>query len=851
MTLQISLAWRYLRGRALRTLLTTLAVVFGVFVIFAMNVMLPTITRSMFISVQAAEAAADFTLTHAGGGSFSPDKIPELEAIDGVRAVSPTLTRSLGLPADFYDDNPQKTDMVRTISLVGVDPARIRSIRSFSLEAGRFLEPSDRASAVITQTFADYLGAKPGMRFRIPTVNGVAELAVVGIMPPQIGSGGEEVIVALAQAQDMTGEPGKVNAISVGMSDPTAKPAVRTDIEMKIREVMGDDISVNNALSGPEAYASIQLAQTVFNVFGVLALFMGGFIIFNTFRTVVAERRRDLGMLRALGAGRRTVVGIILAEGLIQGFAGSAAGMALGYAVAAGALRLISPILGKFVSLQIGAPTVPPLLILACLVLGIGTSLIAALVPALAAGAVTPMEAMRPAAVESGITGKAGIGFTAGAAALLAAVAALFSGRQALIVPAGFLFLAGLAFMAPTLSGPIAALFGRVAEAVSAKGGTRDIARGNLARHPSRAAATASSTMIGLAVIVAAGGLLSSLIMPITDMFRKSLGSDYLFLPPSIMMWNSDVGASPQFARDLRAIDGVKEVATMRYASSTAGNQAVSMIGIDPAEFPMVSGLHFMEGNESSYKEIAGGRSLIANGVFLMSTGAKVGGSVSLTTLTGPAEYRVAALATDMLNMKAAAAFISQDLLSKDFGRTEDVLIQLNLAAGADAAAAESAIKAVSAEYPQFMLIRGQAYFQSMADMMGAALAGIVLLFAFLSLPSLIATINTLSIGVLERTREIGMIRAVGGSARQIRRMVLSEALLLAGIGTTLGILGGLCLSRSMVTALKDMFPLGYTFPWVGILAAALFGLGFGALASLIPARQAVKLQIVQALRYE
>jgi putative ABC transport system permease protein len=208
MTLQISLAWRYLRGRMLRTILTTLAVVFGVFVIFAMNVILPTVTKAMFISVQAAEAAADFTLTHATGGSFPTEKVAELDTIDGVRAVSPTLTRVIGLPADFYDTDPKKTDTVRTLSLVGIDPERVRGIRSFSLEAGRFLEPSDAAAALISQAFADFLGIKQGMEFRVPTVKGVVGLTVVGIMPPKIGSGAEEVVVTLSQAQEMAGEPG-------------------------------------------------------------------------------------------------------------------------------------------------------------------------------------------------------------------------------------------------------------------------------------------------------------------------------------------------------------------------------------------------------------------------------------------------------------------------------------------------------------------------------------------------------------------------------------------------------------------------------------------------------------------
>jgi putative ABC transport system permease protein len=850
MILQLSLAWRYLRGRKLRTFLTTLAVVFGVFVVFAMNLILPTVTKAMFISVQGANAVVDFTVIHVTGGSFPAGMLPDLATIDGVRAVSGALTRNVGLPAEFYDHDPKKTDKITTIALVGVDPRAARELRTFALESGRFLDQADTTAAVVTQTLADAIDVEPGKGFRIPTVEGIVELTVVGILPPQLEGGGEEVIVTLAQAQRMAGEPGRINAIGIGISDPTANQAARTAIETGIKSVIGSDYRINSSISGPEAFASIELAQTVFNVFGVLALFMGGFIIFNTFRAVVAERRRDIGMLRAIGASRATVIGTILAEGLMQGLAGSIAGIILGYLVVLGALSLLSPVLGRFIRLDMGTPTASPILILECLALGTGTSLLAALIPARSAGRTTPMEAMRPAVVESGFVRKIGINAIIGAVALAATAAALFSGKPSLIVPGGFLFLAGLALAAPALVGPFAGLFGRLLGLLS-RSGTQDVAKGNLKRQPSRVAATASSTMIGLAVIVAAGGLLSSLIMPITDLFQKSLGSDYLFIPPSVMLWNSDVGAGPQFAQRLREIDGVKNVATMRYAPSTAGSQAVSMIGIDPEAFPRVSGLHFMEGNESAYKTIASGRSLIANGVFLMTARVRVGETVTLSTLHGPAEYRVAALATDMLNMKAAAAFVSQSALETDFGKAEDVLIQLDLSPGADEDAAEEAIKATAAEYPQFMLIRGRAYFDTMKDLMGAAFAGLFLLFALLALPSLIATINTLSIGVLERTREIGMIRAVGASRKHVRGMVLFEALLLAAIGTVLGILGGLYLSTSIVSALKDMFPLGYAFPLAGILSAAFFGLAFGALASLIPARQAARLEIVEALRYE
>ncbi len=283
MTLQLLLAWRYLRGRKLRTFLTTLAVVFGVFVIFAMNLILPTVTRAMFISVQGANAMVDFTVTHATGGTFPADMLSTLMRIDGVRAVSGTLTRNVGLPADFYDKNPKKPDKITTISLVGVDPEAARALRTFALESGRFLDQTDTTAAIVTQTLADAIDVKPGTGFRVPTVEGIVELTVVGVLPPQLEGGGEEVIVTLAQAQRMAGEPGRINAIGIDISDPTADQAARTTIETEIKAVMGSDFRINSSVSGPEAYASIELAQTILNVFGILALFMGGFIIFNTF----------------------------------------------------------------------------------------------------------------------------------------------------------------------------------------------------------------------------------------------------------------------------------------------------------------------------------------------------------------------------------------------------------------------------------------------------------------------------------------------------------------------------------------------------------------------------------------
>ncbi len=292
-------------------------------------------------------------------------------------------------------------------------------------------------------------------------------------------------------------------------------------------------------------------------------------------------------------------------------------------------------------------------------------------------------------------------------------------------------------------------------------------------------------------------------------------------------------------------------VSTFRYGTSNTHGLAVSLIGIEPDAFQEVSGLIFTEGSASAYAELTEGRALIVNGPFMVATQTQVGETVELLTPTGRVTYRIVAAATDLLNAKLTTAYLSQANLQADFGVTEDVFLQLNLRETADRELAGAQIKALTSAYPQFKVISGADYYQSLMGMMNAAFYGIYLLFAILAFPSLIAMLNTLTISVIERTREIGMLRAVGATRQQIRALVLAEALLLAAIGTVFGILGGLYLGYVFVTAIEVMFPMGYYFPLSGILAASVIGLLFGGLAAIIPARQAAGLKVVEALRYE
>jgi len=850
MNLQLTLAARYLTGRKLRTTLTTLAVVFGVLLIFGMNTVLPTMIAALQANVQGAEGEVDFSITNVSGGSFPLDIGERVRDIDGVRAVSASLNRTINLPPDYLDGDPSRADALIAVNLVGVIPEEARSVRAFHVLAGRYLEDSDAASALISQTLADAFNVDVGETIHLPAASGLTDLTVIGILPAHVLSGNEEVLVNLPQAQKMAGGLGVVNLIDLNV-EAFAGEERRAEIQRAIESTLGEGYQVGTLMSGDELFATMEMGQLALSLFGALALFMGGFIIFNTFRTIVAERRRDIGMLRALGATRGTVIGTILTEGLLQGIIGSAIGLVLGYLLAIGIIKVAQAPMSLFINLKLGQPVISPALIGISILLGVGVTVMAGLIPALNAAKITPLEAMRPSLAEGIYKRQTGKGFFIGLVLLVITVAAILSGQAVLIVPGGILFLVGLVLVAPALVRPFASLFGKMTALATARQGIGDLAQSNLTRQPSRVAVTASASMLGLAVIVAAGGLVTSLSGTLFDQIRNSLGSDYLFISPSVALWNSNMGASPELAENMRQVDGVEAVSTFRFVATHSNGFAISLLGIEPEAFQKVSGLDFRQGDESAYADISSGRAMIVNQAFQLTTGTEVGDTLELLTAEGRVPYKIVAVGSDMLNAKVTTAYISQANLLADFGGAEDVFIQLNLSAGADRAASGEQIKALAYDYPQFKLISGAEYVDAMEAQASAAFSAIYVVFAVLAFPSLIAMLNTLTIGVLERTREIGMIRAVGGTRKQVRNMVVVEALLLAAIGTAFDILGGLYLGYVFVTGIKVIFPMGYFFPLSGILAAIAFGLLFGVLAALLPARQAAHMDVVAALRYE
>ncbi len=855
MGFQFALAARYLWGRKLRSFLTTLAIVIGVMVIFGMGTVLPTMMESFQQNLLALSGQADVTITSKTGEAFSARTLDKVAAVSGLRSLAGSISRPVNLPPNFYGPDAS----VPSLTLVGIDPEAGPLLHDYTTTEGRFIKDGDGNRAVIRRSLADQLGLQIGDTLRMPTTEGVVRLEIVGLRPGVALAGGEEVLIPLDQAQKLLAMQGQLNVIEANLE--TTDEAQRQTIIDQVQAQLGNGYSINALMSGSELFASIGMAQAAFNALGFLTLFMGAFIIFNTFRTIVAERRHDIGMLRAIGASRGTIVGLIMSEGLVQGLVGTALGLVLGYLMGAVIMQGAGTIAQQFLSIRMGLPVIQPALVITSVVLGVGVTLVAGLIPALTASRVTPLEVLRPMAGDKSQR-ISRVATVVGALMIVFALVGLLSGVFALVALGGLFILVGLVLVGPALVKPLARVLSGLVALAIARDGTGELAQGNITRQPTRSAITASATMIGLAIVVGAGGLMFSLNGSLMSMFRKTMGSDYMLIPPSVSIWEGNVGATTILADKIRSVPGVGTVSTLRYAQSEfptsaargTGTVEFSVLGIDPPTFREVSGMDFTDGDpEQAYAALSAGRAIILNGILAVQSGVKAGDTVTLSTPQGQLDYQVVAVGSDVLNMKINTAYISQATMREDFNKVEDIFVQINLAQGADVAEVESRLQTIVDDYPQFRFVSTREYLAEFGTQFDAMFAGVYVLLALLSVPSLIAILNTLAIGVIERTREIGMLRAIGAARGQVRRMIVVEALLLAAIGTAFGLLGGLYLSYLMVAGLgaSGVFQMDYSFPLASILAAIAAGLLFGVLAALFPARQAAQMEIIKALRYE
>lgn len=845
MSFSLQMALRYLWGRKLRTVLTTLSVVFGVMIIFGMNGFLPGVMESFNRSIATTLQQSDLTITSQSRGVFDEGTVGEVAAEAGIQAATGSLVRALLLPEEMQLAT-QAGEPVGNLVVNGIDPASFPAVHALDIVAGQALSSTGSGMVLISEALADKAGLQPDSILRLPSVNGQLPLRVAGVYASQPSPGSENIYLGLTDAQSLFGLEGQINLIEARFKAGTDGQSARNAVLLRL----GDGFKAGGNESGSEFSSAVQIGMMMMNLFGVMALVMGGFIIFNTFRTVVSERRRDIGMLRALGASRRTVIGLFLVESGVQGVIGTLAGLAAGYLMVVGLNAVVSPVARELWQLDLAQPAFPVRIFLTPVVLGIGVTVLGGLQPALTATRITPLEALRPIlpASERVTSRNKAI---AGLVLIALAAAGLLSGNTGLVSLGAVVFMIGLVLVGGLLVRPIATVFGGLLQMIYAREG--QIARGNLIRQPGRANVTASAMMISFAVLVAMASLVASALISVTNYVEKSLSADYLVMPQSQVLGGANIGATSDMARQIGDTEGIAAVTSLRLAATQAEGIDLQVIGIDPASYPQLSGLVFAAGDEQlAYRDVGGGRAFIANGLFTSQAGLQPGDMAVFQTPDGPREYRLAGIATDYLNAKLATAYISQANLAADFKISTDVMVMADRAEGTDSEQVQAALNEVIASYPAYSVFSAEDWRERMVGSLVARMGTSYILMILLGIPSLIALVNTLGINIIERTRELGLLRAVGATRRQVKRMITAESLLLSAAGTAFGILAGLGMGYAVILGLNSGgFVLDYIFPFQGILAVIAAGLLFGVTGALIPARQAVRMNLIAALRYE
>jgi putative ABC transport system permease protein len=667
--------------------------------------------------------------------------------------------------------------------------------------------------------------------------NGPASYTIVGITG--FGSsdnlaGATLVSFDLATAQQVVGKPGFVTEIDVSAAPGTSSEALLSAIGSRLPKGL-------EVVTGAEAAAQManQVSQglsqfnTILLVFAGIALFVGAFLIFNTFSILVGQRTRELALLRALGASRRQINASVLGEALFTGLFGSVVGLGVGVGLAAG---LYSGLSALGVSLPRSALQFEARTAIVGLVVGTTVTLVSAILPALRAGRVPPSAGLREDSVvqETSLRRRATVGSAVLAAGIAILAGGLFghAGIAAVGAGAAITFI-GVAMLAPFAAVPLVRVLGRPLPALAGVSGT--LGRENAARNPRRTAATASALMVGLALVAAIATLGQSATASFNGLFDKSVKADYVLTA-------SGFGTiSPAAENTVRSVPGVLAVSPIRTARWHLGSVGKDVTGIDPVGGPQVLNLEIVTGSAGA---LAYGEVLIDNSV-AKSDHYKVGQVLPMGfAATGVQHVYIGG--TYKTNPFLGNYTVSAQLIAANVTQAQDDAIALRTADRSPATTA--ALKAALGSYGNVKVDTAAQFKSDQKKQLGTILGIVYALLGLSILIALIGVVNTLALSVMERTREIGLLRAVGMQRRQLKRMIRGESVIVSLIGAILGLILGVGLGSAVVSALSKSFITTLAIPVPTIITVLILATLFGVIAAVWPARRAAKLDVLRAI---
>jgi putative ABC transport system permease protein len=703
--------------------------------------------------------------------------------------------------------------------------------------------PRSAGEIAIDSTAAEDSGYRIGDTVRLLTPGSPIEAELVGVF--RFGSSGGLAGATLtafdtATAQELLLEPGEFTSISIDGEDGVSNDELRD----RVAAALPGDLEVNTKDEQLEEEAgAVEQGLNFFNiillVFAGVALFVGSFMILNTFSMLVAQRTRELALLRALGASRRQVTRSVLGEALVVGTLGGLIGMGVGVLIAL-ALRAAFAAFG--LEIETGGLVFLPRTAVWAMVIGIGVTLFAAYLPARRASRVPPVAAMRDdiAMPQRSLKWRTVAGVVLGLIGVLTLVGSLQAGGQeaASLVGLGvFVTIVGAIVLAPVLSKPAVGALGALYPRMFGTVGR--LARDNAQRNPRRTAATSSALMIGLALVGAFGVLAASINTSVGALIDRALGADYVVSTAQQLPFGAGV------AEDLESLEEVSSVTRTRFGQVQVEGGTNFITAVDASNFDESIAVEFT----------AGGLEGLPEGILVDEPTADgkdvgVGDSLTVTFVSGDeAELPIAGIYE--FNGALGPYVVSLETWEANGGDTRDSFLYVNLADGVEPADAQPVLEETLTAYPNLDLLDQAGFADQQRSQVNQLLFLIYALLALAILIAVLGIVNTLALAVIERTREIGLLRAVGMSRRQLRRMVRLESVVIslfgAALGLGLGVLFGVLLQQSLAGQGVEQL----TIP-IGSLVIFLVVAGvIGVLAAIWPARRAARLDVLRAITTE
>ncbi len=837
------LAWRSLRARPLRAFLSTVGIALGVAVLFAGLATNAGIDASVDSTVRGLLGRADLRVAALGEGGLSAETVRTIGSTPGIAVAAPALERRTYLQAAV--PGAVGAALPPPVTVLGVDPATEALLRDLPLIAGSQLADPDESSALITQGLAEQDGLHLGSPVTVQSAGDPVTYRVVGILAgdgPITGAFGRTMVVPLRTAQAAFGQTG-VTRVDIGLAEGVDTSAVSRDLESRL-------VTEPYVLSAPRDLAVTLRASTAdfqatTALIAAIALFVGAFLIFNTLSMTVGERIREVGLLRAAGATRGQVTWFMLAQALVLGVVGSLLGLAIGALLAAGMVAYV----GTIGSVTLARPALPPEALIVGFLVGLMVTLAAAIEPARRAGRIQPVEALKTRLdLPSGQ--RARLRWLAAVFVAVALVGVIVWPRgadgagviQALVVYAILL----IATMLIPFVLPATARMAGVPFAILFRFEER-LARSSVVRDKSRTALTLGGLTVGLAMIVALGG--------VGQHARAAAGAWIADVIPGELVMTSirPIGTEEGVAEALSAaVPGVARVSpigTFDIALKGVRTDAAAVVGADMATDGRLT---FTAGDRAAALAAldAGGAAIVPAGL-AASLGLSIGQTIALPTADGRVlELRIAGIVERSLpGSGGEAVLVGWGDATNALGLAGADAFAVRFAPDAPPAARDALRTAANAYALEIVPLDriGGAISDALARIFGLfdALAIVAVLIATLGV------VNTLTVNVIERVREIGLLRAVGMTRRQVWRSVAVEAGILGLAGAILGIVVGLAVGAAMVLLAGGRLDVGAGVPWPTVGLTLILGVVVAMLAAAYPAYLASRLSIVRAVRYD